>query len=194
VAIVLVVVGIGSDGDDTVLDEPVRTSTSTTSTSTTSTTATTSTSVVDSSSTTEPSPTTVATSMTTTTEVITAETRCMTATGEGEAPLTVEACIVDRARVGETVTVQLRASDDDAQIRDDCGSPWVDWGESTNDPTCTIGCAPSAAPSPPSSVETTREHVYRAPGRYPIRAVVESNCGAEPGGQIVSAMLTIEIT
>lgn len=136
----------------------------------------------------------VPTTSTTTTTVAGAQIRCTTAaSGDGADALSMEACGPDRARVGDTVVVTIKARDGDARVRDDCASPFVDWGDGEQ-AVCDIGCVASGAPSAPSSIEVTREHMYTEPGRYPIRIVVESDCGQDPYGDTETAELTIEVT
>src|SRR5687767_13726451 len=138
---VLVAIVTGGDDDDVALDVRDDAATSSTEDVTTSSDESTTTAVPETASTdVEPTASTTTTSgaPSTTTSVFVAEERCASNTTSSPDGLSVEACVVDRARVGETVRVRIRASDGNARVRDDCGSPWVDWGESEQ-ATCSIG-------------------------------------------------------
>lgn len=86
--------------------------------------------------------------------------------GGADQPPTLEVCVDGPARAGETVVFTLTARDPDSAIRDDCGSPIVQFGDEGDRgvAVCDIGCA-SLAPGP-GELRRSFEHVYAQPGTY----------------------------
>ncbi|MGI8759511.1 MAG: hypothetical protein ACR2K0_09425, partial [Acidimicrobiales bacterium] len=85
--------------------------------------------------------------------------------GGAAQPPKLEVC-VGEARAGETVVFELTATDPDSAIRDDCGSPVIEFGDEGDQGVaiCDIGCV-SLAPGP-GELRRSVEHVYAQPGNY----------------------------
>ena len=118
------------------------------------------------------------------------EPRCAALNGGDPDRLSVQVCLEGDARAGEPTVIRITASDGDAAVRDDCGSPLVEWGDEGT-AVCAIGCEPSPGPHAPSSIDLTRDHEYRAAGTYDIRVTVESNCGQGPFGESQAVTLRV---
>lgn len=81
----------------------------------------------------------------------------------GGADLDAVACATT-GTVGEPVLLRLTAA---GRLRDDCGSPTVEWGEAARgEAVCTIGC--ESLPPEPIELERTFEHTYDRPGTYTV--------------------------
>ena len=163
------------------------------STTTSSTTTSRTTSVVDSTTTSTATTSTTTTSepRTTTSEAAQPAPRCVRLDAATANALSASVCQVGASVAGRPPTLHLTASDGDARVRNDCGSPEFSWGDEP-DVTCAIGCAPSDKPSGPSSIEVTRVHTYANPGSYSVRVTIESNCGDQPYGE--RQTLELEVT
>jgi hypothetical protein len=93
---------------------------------------------------------------------------------------------------GGVVELTIGITDDDAPVRDDCGSPTIMWGDGDGSAQCELACvAAGNAPSDPSGIKRAEKHVYEAPGTYTITVTGESNCGEAPGGR---ATMSLEVT
>ena len=80
-------------------------------------------------------------------------------------PPSLEVCQVGPARAGQVVTFELKATDADSGLRDDCGSPVVAFGdEGGGVAVCDIGCV--SLPPGPGELHRSFEHVYAEPGTY----------------------------
>lgn len=93
----------------------------------------------------------------------------VTAASEGGGaaqPPTLEVCADGPARAGETVVFELTATDPDSAIRDDCGSPVIEFGDEGDQgvAVCDIGCI--SLPPGPGELRRIVEHVYAQPGNY----------------------------
>lgn len=97
--------------------------------------------------------------------------QCASADGGG---LTATVCATD-GRVGEPVVVTVTAK---GTMRDDCGSPVVDFGDAEGTAVCSIGC--ESLPPEPIELERSFEHVYAQPGAYDV-VVQFRGCGADSG-------------
>ena len=108
----------------------------------------------------------------------------------GSQPPTLEVCQVGAARVGEVVTFELKATDADSAIRDDCGSPVVAFGDEPGGvAVCDIGCV-SLAPGP-GELHRSFEHVYAEPGTYTTTFTL---VGCGPDDPSISASLPISVS
>ena len=85
---------------------------------------------------------------------------------------------------GDRVAFDLVAR---GHIRDDCGSPAVDWGDSTGNILCTVTC--DAYPADEHSFERKLQHTYADPGVYTVRFALQG-CGPDQHPQ---AELTMEL-
>ena len=84
--------------------------------------------------------------------------------GAGQPPA-LEVCQVGPARAGQAVTFELKATDADSGLRDDCGSPVASFGdEGGGVAVCDIGCV--SLPPGPGQLHRSFEHVYAEPGTY----------------------------
>jgi hypothetical protein len=88
------------------------------------------------------------------------------------------------AKTGDRTTFDLVAR---GHIRDDCGSPTVDWGDRTGNVVCTMTC--DAYPADERSMERKLDHVYSDPGVYTLRFVLQG-CGPDHRPQ---AEITMEV-
>ena len=155
----------------TTTTQPATTSTSTTSTTTT----------------------TATTAAPTTTTSIDEPPRCAQVNALTADGLSAQVCQEGPSFADQPTTLHLVASDGNARVRDDCGSPVFAWGDEDT-VVCAIGCEPSQVPNGPSSIDITRDHTYEAPGTYTVTVTVESNCGAAPYGERQTLELELEIT
>ena len=115
---------------------------------------------------------------------------CAEAVGSGEQPLVLSVC-AGPAVAGEPTVFTITASDPDAPVRDDCGSPRVSFGdESGATAVCEIACVPPTEPTG-GSVERIEEHTYAEAGEYTVEVTAESNCGAAPGERLT---VTLPVT
>ena len=87
-------------------------------------------------------------------------------------------------KTGDRATFDLVAR---GHIRDDCGSPTVDWADGTGNVACTILC--DAYPADERSIERKLVHTYSDPGVYTLRFVLQG-CGPGAGPQ---AEITMEV-
>lgn len=89
----------------------------------------------------------------------------------------VRVCLDGQVTAGEVAVFELMATDPDSDIRDDCGSPVVAFGDEKEGPAvCLIGCIQSPG-TDPGELRRSFEHVYARPGSY--RATF-SLVGCEP--------------
>jgi hypothetical protein len=72
-------------------------------------------------------------------------------------------------------------------VRDDCGSPTVDWGDGSGNVVCAIAC--ESYPADERSIERKLEHTYADPGAYTVRFVLQG-CGPDYRPQ---AEITMEV-
>ena len=70
-------------------------------------------------------------------------------------------------------------------IRDDCGSPTVDWADGSGNVVCTLTC--DAYPADEHSIERRFEHTYAEPGAYTVKFTLQG-CGPNYGPQAVITM------
>lgn len=78
----------------------------------------------------------------------------------------VRVCLDGQVTAGEVAVFELMATDPDSDIRDDCGSPVVVFGDEENGPfVCYIGCIQSPGTGP-GELRRSFEHVYAEPGSY----------------------------
>ena len=103
---------------------------------------------------------------------------------EGDDPYFV-VCGSTVVPVGEVATFDLVA--EGRGVRDDCGSPEVDWGDGELRVVCLIECIPYAAAGGPGAIERRLEHSYRVPGTYKARFLL-MNCGPDYGPQATVAL------
>lgn len=104
-------------------------------------------------------------------------------------PPQVEVCQVRPARAGEPVTFELKASDADSGIRDDCGSPKATYGDASETAICLIGC--ESLPPGPDQLHRRFEHVYAEPGTYGATFTL---VGCGPDDPITSVSLPVTVT
>ena len=97
--------------------------------------------------------------------------QCTSADGEG---IAATVCATD-GRVGEPLVVTVTAK---GTMRDDCGSPVVEFGDAEGTAVCSIGC--ESLPPEPIELERSFEHVYAQPGAYDV-VVQFRGCGADSG-------------
>lgn len=91
-------------------------------------------------------------------------------------------CGPTSAKTGERAVFDLVAR---GRVRDDCGSPTVDWGDGTGNVVCMIAC--KSYPTSEQSIERKFAHTYTEPGAYTLRFVLQG-CGPDPRPQAEIAM------
>lgn len=117
---------------------------------------------------------------------------CATAAGPPEqaAPLEVEVCVMPGTAGGAPVVLTVRAADPDARVRNDCGSPLVEWGDGEPTAVCDIGVA-CAADEPAAPLDTSLEHIYAAPGEYEVQVTVEAVCDDPTSGSLTTSVMAV---
>lgn len=117
---------------------------------------------------------------------------CAEDLGGGPDALAVRVCQVEPDGGDEaTVAVRVRASDRDARVRDDCGSPVVAWGDGRDTVICEIGCVVTDPPPSGSSIDHTFTHTFTGDEPREITVTVESGCGEPPTGERKTVRLLI---
>ena len=94
--------------------------------------------------------------------------------GNRNQPLTVDLCVEpDKVKVGQPVTFKVTATDPDASIIDQCGSPTAAFGDGEPaQPDCGIACTlslplhPEKAPRTRGELTKSYTHAYAKPGTY----------------------------
>ena len=116
---------------------------------------------------------------------------CVAGTGvAGEAPLDVEVCAEGGSAGTVPVVLTVRATDADARVRNDCGSPVVSWGDGEPTAICDIGVG-CAADEPATPLETSLEHIYAEAGNYEVEVTVESVCDDPASGALTVPILVV---
>jgi hypothetical protein len=90
-------------------------------------------------------------------------------------------------KVGEPGLYDLVAQ---GRIRDDCGSPTVDWGDGDGNVVCMIAC--ESYPEQPRSIERKFQHTYAEPGIFTVRFTLQG-CGPDYRPQ-ASVVMEVQVT
>jgi hypothetical protein len=143
-------------------------------------------------------PADVATEATTATTASTATTTTTTTTTATPVLVAMAPCAVNGSvdpyfvvcgpasfKTGDRGTFELVAR---GHIRDDCGSPSVDWGDGSGNVMCRMVC--DAYPADERSIERKLQHAYSDPGAYTVRFALQG-CGPDLAPQ---AEITMEVT
>lgn len=110
----------------------------------------------------------------------------------GPDALAIRVCQVEPEGGDEaTVAVRVRASDRDARVRDDCGSPVIAWGDGRDTVMCEILCMVTDPPPSGSSIDHTSTHTFTDDEPREITVTVESGCGELPSGERKTIRLPI---
>ena len=134
---------------------------------------------------------------TTTTSVVTPPTITTTTTAAVAAPPALAPCASypgtdlyfvvcgpTAVKAGDEVMFDLVAK---GHVRDDCGSPTVDWGDGDGNVVCAIAC--ESYPADERTIERKLQHAWNHPGAYTVKFSLQG-CGPEYRPQ---AELTLEV-
>lgn len=94
----------------------------------------------------------------------------------------VKLCLDGRPAVGEEAVFELVATDADSDIRNDCASPFVAFGDGEPRAVCLIGCTSRGEGA--DELRRTFEHVYAEPGFYRVTVSLE---GCRPDYRVTLA-------
>ena len=93
-------------------------------------------------------------------------------------------CGPTAVKAGDEVMFDLVAK---GHVRDDCGSPTVDWGDGDGNVVCAIAC--ESYPADERTIERKLQHAWNQPGAYTVKFTLQG-CGPEYRPQ---AELTLEV-